>query len=249
MSIFGFLKREKETLVPLSGLGLRCDMHSHLLPAVDDGSASTDDSLALIDGLLNAGYRKLILTPHVMAGFYNNTYKSVKSALAQLKTEVSSRQLNIELDAAAEYYIDYEFMQKLGKEPMLTFGDNMLLFECSFVNRHDNFNETVFEMQINGYTPVLAHPERYLYWHGKIDHMRDLHDRGILFQINILSIAKAYSKDVNNAAQALIDAGLVDFIGTDLHNASQLNIISQTLVPQSVFDKLSSTKLLNNSLL
>lgn len=247
MPLFGFIGKKKEALVPLRDLGITCDVHSHLLPNVDDGSQSAKDSIDLIARMKAIGYRKIICTPHFMTGFYNNTPESVRTSLDFMKGELSRQNINIELDVAAEYFIDYDFVQDLNKKRMLTLDDNKLLFECSFTNEHQNFSETIFEMQVNGYTPVLAHPERYLYWHGKLDFMKDIHDRGVLFQLNMLSIANAYTRDVNTAAKALVDNGLCDFIGTDLHNAEQLNIIEQAMIPASVFDKLQN-RLLNNKM-
>ena len=249
MGLFGLFGKKSEPLVPLRELGLTCDMHSHLIPGVDDGSKSVKDSIELIRGMHGLGYRKLIITPHFMTGFFNNTPDGVRNSLSLLKKEVEKQRIDIELDVAAEYYMDYDFMRDLGSKPMLTFGNKMLLFECSFTNQHRNFDETVFEMQINGYKPVLAHPERYTYWHGATGLMQEFHDRGILFQLNIMSIVGAYSPSVNKAALALIDNGLCDFIGTDLHNADHLAAIENAMIPASLMEKLKNAKLQNNSLL
>lgn len=246
MGFFGLFGKKKEQLVPLRELGLVCDMHSHLIPGVDDGSPSIADSLSLIKGLCGMGYKKLILTPHFMTGFYNNSPENVKELLETLKQNAGT--IGVDLGVAAEYYIDYDFMHDLSSKPMLTIGEKMLLFECSFTNQHRNFDETVFEMQINGYKPVLAHPERYSYWHGATRLMHEFHDRGILFQINILSLIKGYSPSVCKAAMTLIDEGLCDFIGTDLHNAGQLAAIEDAMIPASLFEKLKNSNLLNNSL-
>lgn len=247
MPLFGFIGKRKESLVPLRNIGITCDTHSHLLPNLDDGSQSVKVSIELIVRMKNLGYKKIICTPHFMTGFYNNTPESVQTSLNFMKSELSRQNIDIELDAAAEYYIDYDFMQDLGKKPMLTFGNNMLLFECSFTNQHKNLNETIFEMQVNGYKPVLAHPERYIYWHGNIDFMKELHDRGVLFQLNMLSIANAYASNVNKASKALVDNNLCDFISTDLHNAEQLAIIENAQITESAFEKIKSLKLLNNN--
>ncbi|MBO7495451.1 MAG: hypothetical protein J6T98_02770 [Salinivirgaceae bacterium] len=248
MGFFGLFSK-KEDLVPLRELGLVCDMHSHLIPGVDDGAKTVDDSINLIKGMAGLGYKKLIITPHFMTGFYNNTPDGVGNSLKQLKAEVERQNIDIELDVAAEYYIDYDFMRDLSTKPMLTFDNKKLLFECSFTNQHRNFDETVFEMQINGYKPVLAHPERYTYWHGATSLMNEFHDRGIQFQLNILSIIGAYSASVKKAALTLIDNGLCDFIGTDLHNKNHLAIIENAMIPASLFEKLKSSNILNNSLL
>ena len=248
MGFWGLFGKKKEPMVPLRELGLTCDMHSHLIPCVDDGSQSAKDSVLMIKGMRDMGYKKLIITPHFMTGFFNNTAEGVRNSLSMLKEGVARQDIDIELEVAAEYYIDYDFMQDLDKKPMLTFGNKMLLFECSFTNQHRNFDETVFEMQINGYKPVLAHPERYTYWHGATRLMQEFHDRGILFQLNLLSIIGAYSPNVNKAAMALIDNGLCDFIGTDLHNANHLAVIENAMIPASLFEKLSNLNLQNNSI-
>lgn len=248
MAFLGLFGRKKEPLVPLRELGLMCDMHSHLIPDVDDGAKTLDDSVNLAKGLLRLGYKKLIITPHFMTGFYNNTADGVKEKLETLKAELARQSVDIDVSVAAEYYIDYDFMNDLSVKPMLTIGDKRLLFECSFTNQHRNFDETVFEMQINGYKPVLAHPERYTYWHGSTSLMHEYHDRGIMFQINILSILGAYSPGTTKAARTLIDEGLCDFIGTDLHNAAQLAAIEKAMIPESLFIKLKSGNLLNNTL-
>ena len=187
-------------------LGLTCDMHSHLIPNADDGSKSLEESVSLIKGMQQLGYKKLIITPHFMTGFYNNTADGVKKKL------------------------------------------ETLLFECSFTNQHRNFDETVFEMQINGYKPVLAHPERYLYWHNCHSLMQEFHDRGILFQINIMSIIGAYSPSVKKMARWLIENDMCDFLGTDLHNANHLAAIENAMIPAKLFEKLNNGSLLNNSL-
>lgn len=248
MGFFGLFGKKSEPLVPLRELGLVCDMHSHLIPGVDDGAPTAEESIKLIKGLNQLGYKKLILTPHFMTGFYNNTADGVKEKLETLKAELARQSVDIDVSVAAEYYIDYDFMNDLSVKPMLTIGDKRLLFECSFTNQHRNFDETVFEMQINGYKPVLAHPERYTYWHGSTSLMHEYHDRGIMFQINILSILGAYSPGTTKAARTLIDEGLCDFIGTDLHNAAQLAAIEKAMIPESLFIKLKSGNLMNNTL-
>ena len=248
MAFLGLFGKKTEPLVPLRELGLTCDMHSHLIPNVDDGAKSLEDSVSLIKGMCQLGYKKLIITPHFMTGFYNNSADGVKKKLETLKAEVARQSIDVELDVAAEYYIDYDFMHDVGKKPMLTFDDKKLLFECSFTNLHRNFDETVFEMQINGYKPVLAHPERYIYWHNKPSLMQEFHDRGILFQINILSILGAYSPGVKKMATWLIENDMCDFIGTDLHNANHLAAIERAKIPAKLFEKLKSSNLLNNSL-
>ncbi len=248
MAFLGLFGKKRDRLVPLSELGLTCDMHSHLIPNVDDGSKSIEDSLNLIKGLHQMGYKKLILTPHFMTGFYNNTADGVREKLETLKTELARQSVDVDLNVAAEYYIDYDFMHDLSRKPMLTIHDKMLLFECSFTNQHRNFDETVFEMQINGYKPVLAHPERYLYWHNCHSLMQEFHDRGILFQINILSIIGGYSPSVRKMATWLIENDMCDFLGTDLHNASHLAAIKNTMIPERLLNKLKNSNLLNNSL-
>jgi tyrosine-protein phosphatase YwqE len=172
------------TLSSLTTLG--ADMHSHLLPGLDDGAESVEQSLELLRSLRDLGFRKLIMTPHIMGDFYKNTPEGIRAALNFLREAAIGAGLgDVALDCAAEYYLDEFLGQKLvdGTE-MLTFGGERryLLFETSYMNEPLNLFDIVFEMQAQGYCPVLAHPERYTYFYGRFSEIGKLRrDNGVLF--------------------------------------------------------------------
>jgi protein-tyrosine phosphatase len=232
---------------------LGADMHSHLLPGLDDGAETLEHSLDLLRALRDLGYRKLIMTPHIMGDFYKNTPEGIRAALRQLREAAASAGLgDIELECAAEYYLDEFLGHKLtdGTE-MLTFGGDKryLLFETSYMNEPLNLFETIFDLQGRGYQPVLAHPERYTYFYGRFAEVEKLRrDHGVLLQINLNSLAGYYSPAAKKVAEQLIDAGLVDFVGTDTHHLRHTDTLLRRALPLPHMEKLLQLPLLNNTL-
>ena len=232
---------------------LGADMHSHLLPGLDDGAETLEHSLDLLRALRDLGYRKLIMTPHIMGDFYKNTPEGIRAALRQLREAAASAGLgDVELECAAEYYLDEFLGRKLadGTE-MLTFGGDKryLLFETSYMNEPLNLFETIFDLQGRGYQPVLAHPERYTYFYGRFAEVEKLRrDHGVLLQINLNSLAGYYSPAAKKVAEQLIDAGLVDFVGTDTHHLRHTDTLLRRALPLPHMEKLLQLPLLNNTL-
>ncbi len=209
---------------------LRVDMHSHILPGIDDGSESMERSLELVRAMQAFGYRKLIMTPHIMSDFYKNTPEIIRGKLAELQKAVTEEGIEIELACAAEYYLDEGFLEKLQNgEELLTFGDKYLLFETSFLNEPLNLREAIFMMRSKGYKPVLAHPERYTYFYGKFDALASLREHGVLFQPNLNSLSGYYSPGAKDYAERLIDEGLVDFLGSDTHGLKHTDSLKRVL--------------------
>lgn len=204
---------------------LLADMHSHLLPGIDDGAATLADSVAMIATMAEMGYQKLITTPHIMVDFYRNTPEIILEKLDMVKLAVREAGIEIELEAAAEYYLDEGMMALLSKEsPMLCFGGQKryLLFELPYMNESHLLSQAIFLMQSQGYKPVLAHPERYLFYTGQKHKLREMHERGVLFQVNINSLAGYYSPAARDLAIFLVQERLVDFLGTDCHAGKHL---------------------------
>jgi tyrosine-protein phosphatase YwqE len=237
-------KRKKQ----FDGLLSTVDIHSHLLPGIDDGVDSMDSAIEVIKGFHNLGYSRLITTPHIMHDFYKNTPEIILPLLEDVKQEIAKENIPIELEAAAEYYLDEHFMELIeDQKPLLTFGDNYVLFELSFVSKPLTLREAIFKLQTKGYKPILAHVERYLYFHKNIDELLDLKNTGVFFQLNLLSLSGYYSKGVKQIAQKLINHQAIDFIGSDCHNANQLMSLSKVLTGAEM-NSLQGASLLNDTI-
>src|SRR5690554_5008067 len=182
------------------------DMHSHLIPGIDDGSGSLEESMVLIKRLEGYGLKKLIITPHIMMEFYRNTPEIIFSGLEDLRSACQKEGLRIKLEAAAEYYLDEIFLEKvINGNRLLTFGNNHVLVETGFMSKPSMLLESFFKLETEGYQPVFAHPERYLYLHHDLVLLNSMAERNIAFQLNLLSLTGYYSKPVKKFAEMLID--------------------------------------------
>ncbi len=248
MSLFDLFKKKPTVSEPLSLDWLEVDMHSHLIPGIDDGSKTMEESIELIRRLSSYGLRKIITTPHIMSEYYRNTPEIIKMGLEDLKKTIQNEGIEIEIEAAAEYYLDEIFLEKVkAGEDILTFGKNYILVETGFINRPQMLLETLFQLEMSGYTPIFAHPERYQYLQGDKKLLEDLIDRNLLFQVNLLSLTGFYSKPVKDFAEKLIERGVVKFFGTDCHNPRYLDML-EALPKARNYEKYKQMDLRNRSL-
>jgi tyrosine-protein phosphatase YwqE len=181
-----------------------------------------------------------------MSDFYKNTPETILKGLKNLRQELKLQNINIQIDAAAEYYVDYEFEQNIGKEKFLVFGDNYILIELSFFEVPKNLNDIIFKLQLEGYKIILAHPERYLYF-GENDYL-NLIRRGVFFQLNLLSLIDYYSPRVRKRAEDLIQKEMISFIGSDCHNMKHASLYKKCQNKKSWHNLYNSGKLLNYTL-
>jgi protein-tyrosine phosphatase len=242
--VFNWFKKNVNTTSPF-----QVDVHSHLLPGLDDGVKSFEESLEVIRYFRQLGYNKLITTPHIMQDVYKNTPSLVIEKLHELNAYLADKNTGIEIQAAAEYYLDETLIHTLEtNEPVLTFGKNYLLFETNFLNDPFNLKEFIFLATTKGYKPVLAHPERYAYLFKDFGKIEDLLNRGVLFQINISSITGYYSKQAQTMAYHLIDRGWVHLLGSDCHHITHAVLIKKAY-QNKYFQKALALPLLNNTLI
>lgn len=227
---------------------LKCDVHSHFIPGIDDGAQTLDQSIELISAMHGLGYRKVITTPHVMADGYRNTPEIILGGLESVRRELQVKGIPVEIDAAAEYYLDHELERLVKEKRVLTFGDRFLLFELPFLSEPMMLLSVVFEMQSNGYRPVLAHPERYQFWHTDLSMMEKLKDRGVLFQLNTIALMGAYGPGVKRAAEKIIDNGWYELLGSDCHRIDHVHAIRATLTEPYLHKLIASGRLLNAQL-
>jgi len=194
------------------------DIHSHLLPGIDDGSKDAQNTLQLVNTLKGYGFSQFITTPHVLTGVWNNTREGILSKEASTKELLLSNNIENPFKAAAEYLMDDTFLKLLKNEPLLTIKDNYVLVEMSYLNAPMQLYEIIYELQLAGYQPILAHPERYLFYHFKFEEYTKLKKAGCLFQVNLLSVTGYYGKPVLDVCKKLLDQDMIDFTGSDTHH-------------------------------
>lgn len=243
--IFG---KSQPDLGPADLSVLTCDIHSHFIPGIDDGAQTLEQSIELISAMHELGYSKVITTPHIMADGFKNTPEIILGGLETVRRELLVKGIPVEIDAAAEYYLDHELDKLVKEKRVLTFGDNYLLFELPFLSEPMMLLSVVFEMQSAGYRPVLAHPERYQYWHTDPGTMEKLKDRGVLFQLNTIALMGGYGPGVKKAAEKIIDNGWYELLGSDCHRMDHVQAIRATLTEPYLHKLIGSGKLLNAKL-
>ena len=250
MSFFSrIFSKSTRTNIPADLSVLKCDIHSHFIPGIDDGAQTIDDSVALIKSFYDLGYKKVITTPHILADGYPNTPEIILRGLEKVRVALKHENIPVQIDAAAEYYIDFDFDRKIEQEKLLTFGKNYLLFEVSYLNPPDNLEQIIFKLLTSGYKPVLAHPERYNFWHSNFAKYGQLKEKGLLFQLNINSLTGYYSHATKKIAEQMIEKNMIDFLGSDCHHSGHVSLIKRDAVYEKALHKLiESGKLLNGAL-
>jgi tyrosine-protein phosphatase YwqE len=239
-----FKKKASVERFPFQELGT--DMHSHLIPAVDDGSPGVVQSIELIKGMLELGYTKLITSPHIMQDMYPNSPQTIGMGYDEILR--SWKPGKPPLNYAAEYFLDDHVFDLLGRsEKLLTLTGNKVLVELSFISPPIGLKDMIFELQMKGYEPILAHPERYTYCHRNPSVYAELQGTGCFLQCNLLSFSGYYGESVKEAAEYLVAKGLVDLLGTDLHHSRHLKAL-QELPYTPALRKLMEKSLLNREL-
>ncbi|MCB6229948.1 histidinol phosphatase [Flavobacterium psychrophilum] len=213
-----FLKKNKtilKDLIPDNHI----DIHSHLLPGIDDGAQTFDETLFLIGGLKNMGVSSFITTPHIFSGFWDNTKDKIQALELETNLNLNNK---VPLKAAAEYLMNDHFVSLIKKGEILTLKDNYVLVEMSYLNPPIQLYDILFDLQLGGYIPVLAHPERYTFYHNDFNQYQKLKNAGCLFQINLLSTVGYYGESVAQTAEKLLKKGLIDFVGSDVHHKKHI---------------------------
>lgn len=223
------------------------DIHSHLIPGIDDGCSSIENSLASIRSLKELGFTKIITTPHVMAEVYPNTPGIIQEGLTKLKEALKENEIEIEIEVAAEYKMDENFNTLVENDDLLTFGDKHLLVEFSFVASPMNLESTIFKLRTKGYRPILAHPERYMYLADNLEKFEELKALGCHLQLNLMSLVNQYGGLAKEIALKLLDKNMYDFFGTDLHRPEDVRILRKVLASRNEFNKIQKVKHLNQT--
>jgi protein-tyrosine phosphatase len=218
------------------------DMHSHLIPGVDDGAKDVADSIQIIQGLKGLGFTKLFTTPHTLQDIHPNTHETLKMGYGLLNGQLPD---GITLDLSSEYYMDEQFANQVAEGTVMPLPGNRLLIEFSQISKPHDLEEVIFDLGIKGYQIILAHPERYLFFHKNFDYYTRLKEMGVELQINALSLTDHYGKHIKAVAEKLIEKDMIDFIGTDIHHVRHLEGLKR--VPETkAFTRLLKSGLLKN---
>ncbi|MGB5668160.1 MAG: CpsB/CapC family capsule biosynthesis tyrosine phosphatase [Maribacter sp.] len=234
--MFHFFSRKFFLIDYLEGF---VDIHNHILHGLDDGAKTVEDSIEMIRAFSEIGIKNFIATPHIMHSYYPNTPETINKSLTILKNELLKNGMrDISIQAAAEHMIDGNFESILADGTVMPLPHHYLLVEMSYLQPSINFDEAILKISSNNYSTILAHPERYVYLHTNFKKYNKYKEKGILFQLNLLSLSDYYGKKVQQMAIKLLERGLIDYLGSDIHNINQLNSLKEIKVTSKVLKTL-----------
>ena len=223
----------KKTLVASGVFNSMQDAHSHILPGVDDGVQTMEESLAILSEFEKVGITSVVLTPHIMEDYPNET-SALRLRFEELKAAYNGP---VTLRLAAENMLDNLFLQRLEANDLLLWDEGLILVETSYYNPPYAMNEMLSKIMSKGLRPILAHPERYEYM-DKAEY-DELYIKGVRFQLNILSLTGAYGPAAKVKAEMLLKKGYYSYKGTDIHSLrSFLYHSSKEKVSMDILDKL-----------
>lgn len=212
--MWNFFKKDKEP----QKVFFKTDIHCHVIPGVDDGSPKIATSVELIRRMRALGFDRIIASPHVTAEKFENTPEILDPALASLNDALEAEGESFKVERSAEYRLDDYFKEQLCEGIVKTMPGGYILIENSFLQEPRDLEKMVFDLKTDGMKPILAHPERYGYYYERRSRLDELHLRGLMFQVNLLSLAGHYGKGELKLAEYLLEKGMIDFLGTDIHN-------------------------------
>ena len=236
-----FSKKKKVT--DISWIGV--DMHSHILPGIDDGSPDLETSIKFVRSLQNLGYDQLICTPHVYQELYPNTQATIFSSHGVLLAEMQKQNISLEIHAAAEYMVNQDFDLSV---PLCPIKNQFLLIEMSYLTESPNMTQSIFDVEIKGLKPILAHPERYTFYFKDKSKLKEYKEKGCLLQLNILSVLGYYGKEVKQFAGYLLENNMYDLAGTDLHHDKHLHVLSNAVESGELYKILGHYEFKNRAL-
>lgn len=238
--MFNFLKPKKTKKIASIFDDNFIDIHSHILPGIDDGAKSINDSIELLTQMQSLGITNFVFTPHIIEGVWENTTEEIQNHFQEFKKTITNNSSlkDINIRVAAEHMMDNHFMKLLDEKDLLPIKDNKILVEMSYLAPPVNLFEIIAEIQVKGYIPILAHPERYKFFHSNLNMYEQLKKAGCLFQVNMVSLTNYYGKDVHESAVWLLRSGLIDFCGSDVHHKRHMEQINSLMTRSEMIDLL-----------
>lgn len=234
---------KKNKITDISWLGV--DIHSHILPGIDDGSPDVETSVRFVKSLTELGFDQLIATPHILKELYPNTPGSIAKAKEDLQNALDEANISTKLGAGAEYMVDQDFTLDGN---LCTLDQKHLLIEMSYLSESPGISQTIFDVEIKGYRPILAHPERYTFYFKDRSRLKRFKEKGCLLQLNLLSVVGYYGKEVKQLAELLIKEKMYDLAGTDLHHDKHLNTLTEVIQSGKLHDLIGSYNFKNQEI-
>lgn len=200
------------------------DIHCHILYGLDDGPQSLEQSMALCRKLNQNGIKKIIATPHFISGdSYFPATEEIKERVTLLQKEVDKEDLDIEIFSGMEVFSSHDTIERIRRKEILSLNDSRyILIEFPFEIIPMYISDLLFAMQLEGFTPIVAHPERYCSSYRKGKLLKKLVDKGILLQINSGSIMGSHGKSAKKAATELLKSGMVHLVASDSHGEDRM---------------------------
>lgn len=231
--MFSIFRKSKPKLSEIIPKGF-VDIHSHILPSIDDGAKNVDESVILISNMKSLGFSKIIATPHIYPGLYNNTIENIRDSYNKLM----DKNYDDNISYASEYFIEMSLIEKAEKKSLLTLNKNYVLLEMGFISSPINLHDILFKIQLSGYVPILAHPERYPFLYTNFSKYTKLKDIGCKFQLNLLSILGFYGADVLRISNKLLSSNLIDYAGSDIHNVRHIDFMQKNFIKSKHINKI-----------
>ena len=245
--MFSFFKRKLSPRPIFEALGT--DMHCHLVPQVDDGSKCFEESVECLHTLKTVGFNKVFITPHFQYPRFNNDEDDIRLRYQNLKLRAVEEGVDIEMaGVAGEYRIDSGFRNRMENPRFMKIADKYLLVEFSLHQQMMGCDEMIFDLQMQGYDIILAHPERYPYLNILGSRMEQLKNQGVFFQINALSLGGFYGEEPKRRAYQMLENGWVEFMGTDTHNGMYAQALVDLSNDRKIEKVLNKYEFLNKTL-
>lgn len=232
---------------------LNTDMHCHLLPRVDDGSKSEQESAVCLNTLKSCGFSNAFLTPHYQFPRYPNKEADIEQRFEALKKELNASTeysgVNL-LGISGEYRVDDAFCSRLKDNTYKLINGKYLLIEFSLHQGllENHLTQILFDLQNQGYEVILAHPERYPYYSGSSPLLEQLKEMGIYFQSNILSLSGFYGAQPSRKGYEMIEKGWIEFLGTDMHNTIYARALADATHDKKLEKVLATHTFMNSQL-
>ena len=201
------------------------DIHSHVIPGIDDGAKDEDMAVSMLKTAVKSGTRKIVITPHFMRGRFNYEYNEVKEEVRNLKALADENNIDIEIYEGQEVYYSSRIVEYFNEGIIGTInGTRYMLIEFPMLEFDiDEIINNLYELQLKGITPIIAHPERYKPLIKNPSLINRFIDEGFLFQLNTGSITGHFGKDVKKTAEIYAGNRIYNFVGSDGHRDSGRN--------------------------